>query len=283
MTNEELVKHVDLDHPDFRARSSEVYYLSDDKILKLYFPEMDDGSIDSEILNTSTAFQKGCTPMEYYGDVRIQGRRGLILKRLKGCSMTNMPAKNPLIVFKAGKILAELHAGVHEKTSDKLKDIRQEAVRVLEDDNVFYFLTREEKDTLKKYIMSLPESNHILHMDFHTDNILCDGDNYQVIDWMTALRGDPLAEVAMMNFLHHDAELFPGSSKLKIAMMQMVRGFIYNSFIKNYEKLTGRTEEASHKWDIVAYILRLGNWNIESERKDLQQKIKTFLKGVQKS
>lgn len=44
--------------------------------------------------------------------------------------------------------------------------------------------------------------------------------------------------------------------------------------------MTGRTEAESHKWDIIAYILRLGNWNIDYERENLQRKITTFVKGV---
>ena len=44
--------------------------------------------IDREILNTKMAFETGCTPMACYGDVKINGRRGLILKKLEGCSMT---------------------------------------------------------------------------------------------------------------------------------------------------------------------------------------------------
>ncbi len=280
MTNEELLRQVNFDKPDFSARSSEVFDLGEGKVLKLYFTETEDASIDREILNTKVAFETGCTPMACYGDVKIRGRRGLILKKLEGCSMTNMPGKNPLILFTAGKILATLHANVHSKKAPQLKDVRQETIEVLEREAVFNFLTKEDKERLKAYILALPEGDNILHIDFHTDNILCDGNNYQVIDWMTALRGNPLAEVAMMNFLHHEAELFPGSSRLKIAFMQMVRGGIYNSFIKNYEKMTGRTEAESHQWDIIAWILRLGNWNINYERENLQGKIAAFVKEV---
>ena len=280
MTNEELLRQVNFDKPDFSARSSEVFDLGEGKVLKLYFTETEDASIDREILNTKVAFETGCTPMACYGDVKIRGRRGLIIKKLEGSSMTNMPGKNPLILFTAGKILATLHANVHSKKAPQLKDVRQETIEVLEREAVFNLLTKEDKERLKAYILALPEGDNILHMDFHTDNILCDGNNYQVIDWMTALRGNPLAEVAMMNFLHHEAELFPGSSRLKIAFMQMVRGGIYNSFIKNYEKMTGRTEAESHQWDIIAWILRLGNWNINYERENLQGKIAAFVKEV---
>ena len=280
MTNEELLKQVDLSKPDFSARSSEVFGLGEDKVLKLYFSQIDQESIDREEKNTTIAYDTGCTPMECYGQVTVEGRKGIVLRRLKGISLTNMPGKDPLIVFRAGKILADLHAMVHEKTSKDLPDIRLVTAALLEDDEIFSFLSASQRDGLKDYIMALPEEDHILHMDFHTDNILCDGTNYQVIDWMTAVRGNPLAEVAMMNFLHHDAELFPGSSKIKIALMNLVRTKIYDSFIKNYEQLTGRTEADSHAWDVVAWVMRLGKWNSASEREELRQKITGFMKGA---
>ncbi|MEI3266701.1 MAG: hypothetical protein V8R85_06130 [Frisingicoccus sp.] len=44
--------------------------------------------------------------------------------------------------------------------------------------------------------------------------------------------------------------------------------------------MTGRTEAESHQWDIIAWILRLGNWNINYERENLQGKIAAFVKEV---
>lgn len=280
MSSQELIASSDLTTLICRARSSEVYDLGDGKVLKLYFPEIDESSADIEELNTTVAFDNGCTPMECFGRVTVDGRNGLILKKLNGCSLTDMPGKNPLIVFRAGEILATLHAMVHSKSSHKLRDIRKVALDTLQNEEIFAFLSAQEKEKLAAYIENLPESDNILHMDFHTDNILCDGNNYQVIDWMTAVRGNPLAEVAMMNFLHHDAELFPGSSKFKIFLMQLVRGGIYNSFIKHYEKLTGRNSNDSRAWDIIAYVLRLGIWNIAYERGNLQNKILQFVSEI---
>ncbi len=280
MTNDQLIKGVDLLKPDFSARSSEVFFLEENEVLKLYFDKVDNDNVDIEYQNTCSAFQKGCTPMECFGKVNLNGRNGLIFKRLKGCALTDMPGKNPLIIFKAGKILAGLHNMVHRQCTHELRDVRLLAADTLNTSKALDFLSPEDKQRLTDYIMALPEADNILHLDFHTDNILCDGENYQVIDWMTAARGNPLVEVSMMNFLHHDAELFPGSSKLKIFLMNLVRIYIYNSFIKEYEKLSGLRREDSRRWDIVAYVLRMGIWDIAYEHDDLKRKIEAFLKEI---
>lgn len=145
--------------------------------------------------------------------------------------MTKMPEKNPLILFKAGRLIAEQHVMVQSKHSDALPDLREKAAACL-DGEPLAFLPADTREKVRAYILSLPAGNSFIHLDFHTENILMDGKNIVVIDWMTAAKGRPEAEVAMMDFLHHHAELFPGSSKAQLAFYTAVRTFIYNSFLK---------------------------------------------------
>lgn len=275
-----LIDKVDFTKPMFKARSSEVFDLGDEKVLKLYFPEIDEKNVNIEYVNTCVAFSKGCTPMECYGKVMVNGRYGLVLKKLYGCSLTALPEKNPVALFTGGKIIANLHTMVHSQTSHELRDVRAVASETL-DNGLFGFLSADEMTKIKNYVAGLPEADNIIHLDFHTDNIMCDGKNNQVIDWMTACRGKPECELAMMSFLFHDAELFPGSSPLKIAFLNAVRVYIYNCFIKNYCKMNSGITADSHKpWDIVAWVLRMGIWNIKSEKDFLQGKIKEFANGI---
>ena len=220
--------------PFTHGRSAELYDLGDGKVLKLYFPEFPESDVDLEYNNTRIAFALGCTPMECYAKAECEGRFGVILKKVAGISMTKMPEKNPLILFKAGR------------------------------------LARRAK--LRAYILALPAGNSILHYDFHTENILMDGKECIVIDWMTAVKGVPEAEVAMMDFLHHHAELFPGSSKAQLAFYTAVRTFIYNSFLKNYIKLTGMSPDAPKPWYVVALVMRRA-WDIASEKEYLEGEI----------
>ena len=150
-----LVKNCDLSKPMFRARSSEVFDLGDEKVLKLYFDSVSKENVDIELLNTTVAFETGCTPMECLGKVEVNGRQGLVFKKLYGESLTNMPMKNPAILFTAGKIIAALHTHVHSAHSDKLRDVRQVALETL-DNGLFTFLSAEESEKLKNYISALP-------------------------------------------------------------------------------------------------------------------------------
>lgn len=265
--------------PVQRGRSAEIFDFEDGKVIKLYFEGFPVGDVELEYSNTMEAFKCGCTPMECFGKVRCGNRYGIILKKIDGIPLTKMPEKNPLILFKAGKIIAADHAMVHACHSDNLPDLREKAAACLSAEQ-FGFLSEGEKKKLNDYIMGLPAGNSFIHLDFHTENILMSGDKTVVIDWMTASKGVPEAEIAMMDFLHHHAELFPGSSKVQLAFYTAVRTFIYNSYIKNYTKLTGIKEEASAPWYVVALVLRWGLWNIESEKEYLQAEIKKFTDSI---
>lgn len=257
--------------PFTHGRSAELYDLGDGKVLKLYFPEFPESDVDLEYLNTCEAFRLGCTPMECFGKVECDGRYGIILKKIPGISMTKMPEKNPLILFKAGRLIAEQHAMVQSKHTDALPDLREKAAACL-DGEAFVFLSAERKEKLRRYILSLPAGDSVIHLDFHTENILMNGKDVTVIDWMTAAKGVPQAEVAMMDFLHHHAELFPGSSKAQLAFYTAVRTFIYNSFLKNYIKLTGMSPDAPKPWYVVALVMRRA-WDIASEKGYLEGEI----------
>lgn len=277
---EELIEKTDLSKPFFRARSSEVFDIGDEKVLKLYFESVDEENAGIELLNTQVAFERGCTPMECYGKVKVNGRNGLVLKKLYGISLTSLPQKNPLSLFTAGKILASLHTMVHEKEDHRLRDVRQVALDALAS-GPLDFLSGEERKKAENYLRSLPEADNIIHLDFHTDNIMADGKNCQVIDWMTAARGRPECELAMMHFLFHYAELFPGCSKLKLAFLGAVRVSIYNGFIKHYCRMNpGFTPESHERWDLAALVIRLGVWNVESEREYIQGRIRELVAAL---
>ena len=211
--------------------------------------------------------------MECFGKVRSGDRFGIILKRLDGISLTKMPEKNPLILFKAGKLIASEHARVQKCDGSALTDLREKAAKCL-DGEMFAFLSDADRKKIADYILALPAGNAFIHLDFHTENILMTADGPVVIDWMTAAKGVPAAEVAMMEFLHSHAELFPGSSKAQLAFYTAVRSYIYKSFLKNYVKITGFDTRDIAPWRIVALVLRLGLWNIASEKEYLEGEIK---------
>ena len=129
------------------------------------------------------------------------------------------------------------------------------------------FLTPEEKSRAAGYLRSLPDDDTVLHLDFHTGNVLVDkSGECKIIDWMTAARGNRAVEEALMEFFFSEAELFPEASKAKIALFSAIRGSIGKSFFKEYQKLS----------PLSALILRR-HWNIAFEEAYLTKTIRALI------
>lgn len=258
------------------SRSAEIYEYGDGKILKLYFPSYPDSDIQTEYINTKEAFDKGATPMKIYGMAKCNGRLGIILERIMGETQIERFLKHFSYLFKAGKDLAYLHLMVHKKTTEKMPDYLETVIHLL-DDPVFDFLDNTEKQNLIKYIHTLKDDNKIIHLDFHVNNVLMTKDDkFVVIDWMTACKGSPLAELSMMHFLLTQAELFPGISKIQALVFSICKKILNDKFMKTYLKETGLKKKDYEPYRITTLIFRYGTWKIESEKPRIVKEIKQF-------
>lgn len=259
-----------------RGRSSEIFRLDNEKVMKLFFKDFKIEDIDQEYQNSLIASKLGCTTIKVYEKVNQEGRFGFVMSFVDGVCQNDMPGKNPFYIFKAGYDLAKCHVLVQQKQSHELKDIRLVASSLL-NNKEFNDFTDEEKAKMKKYIMSLPEEDGVLHLDFHTGNVLVGKDKQlYVIDWMTAARGNRYIEYAMMNFLFKDAELFPEKSKFVNFLFGLIRGMIGRQFYKGYKKAMAVDEKEVDKYRIIALIVRR-SWGIEFEHQNLVKQIKSLI------
>ena len=260
-----------------RGRSSEIFRLEDGRVLKLFFPDYPQEDAVREFKNTRIAYEQGCTDSKVYEMVEQDGRTGFIMDYIEGISQNDMPGKNPAYIFKGGKDLARCHVMVHSKESHELQDIRVMACELLETPE-FNRFSAEEKAKLHDYIMALPESDTIIHLDFHTGNVLVDDEgNCHIIDWMTAARGNRAVEYAMMEFLFSDAELFPEASKAKNMLFGAIRGMIGKQYYKQYQELMPLPASEVDRYRVVALVIRR-SWNIEFEKENLIKQIRALIR-----
>ncbi|MDR0783168.1 MAG: phosphotransferase, partial [Propionibacteriaceae bacterium] len=141
-------------------------------------------------------------------------------------------------------------------------------------------LTEAEREKAKRYIAGLPESNTILHLDFHTENVLVDGSDCVTIDWLTAVRGFPEVEVGVMDYLFHYGLLFPGASKIQLAFYTAVRSFVYKGYLKRYLKVTDLDLANVRKWKLLSLIVRRRVWAHEFEKPTLTEQMKALLAEI---
>lgn len=275
MSEERVYTMESLGEPLFTSRSSEIFlWEGGDKLLKLFRKEVNKDLIDGEEVNTKEAFAKGVTEVECFGQVEVDGRYGIILKKIEGATLIGTLGKQPSILFKASQIMADLQIEMHNTHTDKIRSYKEMVKDTLLTAPVFDYLSSEEKDRAIAKIDALPGGDSILHFDYHPDNIMTHDGKSSVIDWMTACSGAPAADVAATVFLLTEGEMIPGLSKAVAAAMQFLRGKICRSYYKKYKAQTGMTDEEVQIFRLPFMIFRLGVWTIESEIQTLQQKIR---------
>jgi len=265
-----------LGSPVFVSRSSELYAWNENTLLKLFREGIDPELIQNEELNTKETYEKGISQVACYGHVQVGNRTGILIRRISGKTLISRAGGHPLSVFGVPRLMAKLQIKMHDTHTSKICCYKELVKKALETP-ALSFLTDAEQKLIFKKITALPDGDSILHLDYHPDNIMSDGYTTSIIDWMTAARGAPAADVAATLYLLNEGEMIPGLNKNVAAVLEKIRKSICSHYLAIYEKETGMTKEEIQPWRLPFLIVRLGIWHIESEVPVLQQKIREEL------
>jgi len=265
-----------LGQPLVTARSAELYPWRAGCVLKLFHAGFPKETAAWERRNVEEAHALGATAVSCFGETEIEGRTGLVLHRIDGGTLTTSVNANPLRIFKVPETLARLHAQAHAARTERLRDVRSLVTECL-DLPAMAFLSTARKAALQRYVTALPDGATLLHLDYHTDNVLGTWGDETVIDWATAARGAAGADMAMTWFLFHEAELFPGISRAQELLYNALRKFIYRRYFAHYLRLRRLTAEDAMReiraWYLPMLIFRLATWEAQTEIDRLRAKI----------
>ena len=277
------VRRADLGEPLAVGRSAEVFAWPDDgtadRVVKLFPASYDAGLVAAEVVASTEAHRLGLTSIACHGQVQVEDRPGLLLDRLRGDSLTRLAERNPLTLRSGARTLARTHARVHEAATTALPEIR-DAVDAALDTAPLAFLTEPQRGLARSLVRQLPADDRVLHLDFHTENVFTHDGSHAVIDWQTALRGRPAADVAMTVLLLSDAELWPGTPLLKRVLVQSVRRIVLSTYLAEYQRRTGMTRAEVDAWRLPAVVLRMSTLDIASERAGFRAELTALLGGA---
>lgn len=132
-------------------------------------------------------------PVPSVGDVRqIDGRWGLVLARVDGPSfadvMIKRPAEGAAHLRKMVSIQVRIH-GCEATFFGSLKARLEANIRRAP------MLREARRRELLEELTRLPDGDKLCHWDFHPWNILGSLSRPSVVDWTSASRGDPAADV----------------------------------------------------------------------------------------
>jgi uncharacterized protein (TIGR02172 family) len=247
------------------GRTAEVFAWGDGQVLKLYRPGLPQLWVDQEARVGRIVANAGLAAPAVGDLVEVDGRPGVVYERLDGPSLLDYMATHPADIPALARRFAALHAQMHNCLRSELPSQRaalQKAIHVAPP------LPAPLKLAVLERLDRLPDGQAVCHGDYHPGNLVVAQRGLVVIDWMTAGRGHPVADVAATTLLFRIARV-PDyySTETQEAVDQARRAFYqaYRAAYLGYRPFPVAEIEA---WIPVLAAARLSN-GIAEEEQDL--------------
>lgn len=173
--------------------TAEIYGWDDSYIIKLFRAEygLETAQYEERIARLVEA---ACLKVPAVGDmIQFEDRVGLVYERVDGQQAIKALEAKPLRLRHFAREMARLHASIHERENDTLPSQKARLRRGLEEGQG---LDDATKNRLLERLEQLPSGTTICHGDFHMENILLNGKDFVVVDWIDAASGHPMGDVA---------------------------------------------------------------------------------------
>ena len=256
------MKELSLDKPIAHGRTADVYDWDEGHILKLFHTGFERPDIEYEFRIAQAIHASGVRAPTAKALLQVQGRNGLIYERVAGESMLDVFQRKPWRVTQYSRILARLHAQMHECVFDA-REIPLQRKRLQNKINHADALSASLKASLLNSLQALPDGDRVCHGDFHPANVLIMRDDARVIDWMDASRGNPLADVARTSII------FLGSVATKEVPNLALKVFIkiaHTVYLREYFRLRPDGTDEYRRWLPIIAAARLSEEIPELER-----------------
>ena len=181
-----------------KGANGEVYRIDRDTIVKVYFNKDSLPDIKRERELARTAFILGVPTAIPYDVVKVGDGYGSVFELLDAKSYAMLLIDGIKTVEEIADMSAELLKKIHstEVKEGLLPSVKQSAIKWA--DFSKDYLPAETAEKLVRLIGEIPESNFMLHGDFHIKNVLLQNGESLLIDMDTLCVGHPVFEFASM-------------------------------------------------------------------------------------
>ena len=176
-----------------------VYRYDDETIIKVYFSKNSLPEIEQERINARKAFVLGINTAIPYGIVRIGDGYGTVTELLNATSVSKLIIDNPNDLTVPVNYFVDMLKTIHSTVAadDKLPKCKNNILGWLK--FIEQYLPEEVNEKLLKLVNSIPDSNNMIHCDYHTNNIMVQNGESILIDMDTLSVGHPIFELGFMH------------------------------------------------------------------------------------
>jgi uncharacterized protein (TIGR02172 family) len=257
------------------GRTAEVYAWGEDRILKLYRPEMPREWVLHEAQVGRIVAEAGLAAPSIGDVIELEGRLGILYERIRGPSMLDDLARRPWMLDRHARRFAEVHAAMHDCLRPELPALRSALNRAIERAPA---LPEEARRRALEAAERLPDGDAVCHGDYHPDNIIISSRGPIVIDWMTATHGHPPTDVARTVLLFRVAVLPEGMPPAKRVMTELFRRAFLAAYLRAYRRMRPAPGAEIEAWIPMLAAARL-NERIAAEEATLLRLAQTSTSG----
>ena len=200
ITIEKTYRRIDIDNCEFIAKGANgaVYRYDDETIVKQYFNRDALPEIMQERENSRRAFVLGVNTAIPYGIVRIGDGYGSLTELLNATSVTKLIRANPEDLSQSVAYYIDAIKEVHaiETQPGDLPDFKKWVLEWV--DFLESYLDDAHAKKMRDLIEGIPDSNNIIHGDYHTNNVMVQNGEPILIDMDTLAVGHPVLELGSM-------------------------------------------------------------------------------------
>jgi aminoglycoside phosphotransferase (APT) family kinase protein len=244
-----------------RGFCSDVYAWGDGRVLKLFHGGISPADAQREYTATRAVHTAGLPAPAVFEIVEVESRHGIVFERIEGASLYEYTLARPWTLFAAVRLLAELHARLHQCRAPAglptLKDRLAARIDATTD------VPEAEKLHARRRLADLPDGTALCHGDFHPANVLMTARGPVVIDWSSASRGDPLGDVAYTARLIRTASLPPWAPAYAHLLLRCLRTAMHRSYLQRCLKLHHGTRRQIDAWELPLAVAAR-SWHVRA-------------------
>jgi len=261
------------------GRSAEILEWEAGRVLRLYHAGASLGWVQRELrvfraVHEADVPCPGVYPVDSEdGLLRVEDRLGFVMDRIDGPTMLEKLTEQPWKLWPLARLLAKLHADIHDQCSQTLPSQRERFHRVI--DHLAEQLEPDVIARLHQTLDNLDDGNVICHGDFHPDNIILSDRGPMIIDWGPATAGAPAADVAWTVFLFKNGGYPPGMRWWQRIIMAVLRRLFLFAYLRSYFRLSATSRGDVEDWEVVNAAIRLAD-GFPEERDGLLQVLRAF-------
>ena len=225
MTVKKAFRVVSVDNCEIigRGANGTLYRIDQDNVVKVYNNADALADIQHEREVARLALILGIPTAISYDVVRVGDSFGSVFELLEARSFSKIlatePEKMDWCVKEYVRMLKKIHGT--EVPEGKLPDMRETGLSWAE--FVKPYLPEEQGEKLLSLVRDIPHDDHMIHGDYHTQNLMVQGDEILLIDMDTLAVGHPIFELASI------FNAFTGFSEQDHSVILKFQGFDFET------------------------------------------------------